>query len=69
MGLRRYERAVGDTVPHITSKTARFVPICTREDIGTKDDWAPPQRVFILSGIPKEMGIFNEISEEPLVPM
>jgi hypothetical protein len=34
------------------------------EDIGTKDDWAPAQRVFILSGVPKGLGVSNENSEE-----
>jgi hypothetical protein len=35
-----------------TPKIARFVPIYAREDIGTKDDRAPVQRVFFLSGVP-----------------
>ena len=59
-----YERTVGDTVPPITPKTARFVPICAMEDIGMEDDWEVAQRVFILSGVPKEMGIPTENSEE-----
>jgi hypothetical protein len=35
------------------------------EDIGTKDDGAPAQPVFILSGVPKGMGVFTENSEGP----
>jgi hypothetical protein len=60
MRLRRYERAVGDAVPSITPKIARSIPICTIEDIGTKDDRAPAQRVFILSRIPRGMEVSTE---------
>ena len=35
------------------------------EDIGTKDDRALAQRVFILSGVPSGMGVSTENSEEP----
>jgi hypothetical protein len=35
------------------------------EDIGTKDGRAATQRVFILSGIPKGMGVSTENSEKP----
>ena len=36
------------------------------EDIGTKDDWAAAQRVFILSGVAKGMGVSTENSAEPV---
>ena len=65
MRLRRYWRAVRGAIPPITPKTDRFVPIRAMEDIGTKDDWAPAQRVFILSGVPKGMGVSSENNEEP----
>jgi hypothetical protein len=32
------------------------------EDIGTKDDRAAAQRVFILSGVPSGMGVSTEDS-------
>jgi hypothetical protein len=35
------------------------------EDIGTKEDWAAAKRVFILSGVPKGMGVSTENREEP----
>jgi len=35
------------------------------EDIGTKDDWVPARRVFILSGVPEGMGVSTENNEEP----
>jgi hypothetical protein len=60
VGLPRYERVVADATPLITPKIARFVPICIMEDIGTNDDWAAAQRVFILSGVPKGMGVSTE---------
>jgi hypothetical protein len=63
--LWREERTVGDATPPIVPKTARVVPVCALEDIGTKDDWAAAQRVFILSGVPKRMGVPTENSEEP----
>ena len=34
------------------------------EDIGTKDAWTSAQRVFSLSGVPKDMGVSLENSEE-----
>jgi hypothetical protein len=34
------------------------------EDIGTKDDWEAAQWVFILSGVPKDIGVSTEISKE-----
>jgi hypothetical protein len=54
------------TLPRAAPRIARFLPICAREDIGTKGDWAPAQRVFILSGVPKGMGGSVENSEEPI---
>ena len=50
----------------ITPKIARSVPICTMEDIGTKDDRAAAQWVFILSGVPSGMGVSTENSEPVL---
>jgi hypothetical protein len=35
------------------------------EDIGTKDDWAAAQRVFILSRVAKGMGVSTENSQKP----
>ena len=35
------------------------------EDIGTKDDWAAAQRVFILSGVPESMGVPPSTLEPP----
>jgi len=49
----------------ISRKIARFVLLCTMDDIGTEDDWAPAQRDFILSGVPKRMGVSTETGEEP----
>ena len=63
MRLWRYGRAVGVGFPPIAPKIARFVSICAMEDIGTKDDWAPARPVFILSGVPKGMGVSNENNE------
>jgi hypothetical protein len=63
--LWRYKQA-GGSIPPITPKTARFVSICAMEDIGTKDDWAAAQWVFILSGVAKGMGVSTENSEEPV---
>jgi hypothetical protein len=37
------------------------------EDIGTKDDRAPAQQVFILSGMPRGMGDSTENRKEPSV--
>jgi hypothetical protein len=53
---------VGDATPPIIPKIAGFVPICAMEDIGTKDDWAAAQRVFILSRVSKGMGVSTENS-------
>jgi hypothetical protein len=64
VALRMYERTVGDTVPIITPKTARFVPICAMENIGMEDDWEVAQRIFILSGVPKETRVSTENNEE-----
>ena len=36
------------------------------EDIGTKDDWAAAQRAFILTGVPKGMGVSTENSAHVL---
>jgi hypothetical protein len=58
--LWRHEWAVGDAVSPITPKIARFAPICAMEDIGTKDDWKAGQRVFILSSVPKGMGVSTD---------
>jgi len=58
--LWREERTVGDTTPPMIPKTAGFVSICAMEDIGTKDDWAAAQRVFILSRVSKGMGVSTD---------
>jgi hypothetical protein len=60
--LLKEERTVGDATPPIIPKIAGFVPICAMEDIGTKDDWAAAQRVFILSRVSKGMGVSTENS-------
>ena len=65
MRLWREERTAGDGTPLIIPKTAGFVPICAMEDIGTKDDWAAAQRVFILNGVPKNMGVSIEQPRTP----
>src|ERR1017187_9350715 len=62
--LWRYKQA-GGSIPPITPKTVRFVPVCAMEDIGTKDDWAAAQRVFILSGVPESMGVPPSTLEPP----
>jgi hypothetical protein len=37
------------------------------EDIGIEDDWELAQRIFILSGVPKGMGVSTGNSEEASV--
>ena len=59
--------AEGPGSASITPRIARSVPICTMEDIGTKDDRAAAQRAFILSGVPSGMGVSIENSEEPML--
>jgi hypothetical protein len=34
------------------------------EDIGMEDDWEVAQRIFILSGVPKETRVSTENNEE-----
>jgi hypothetical protein len=34
------------------------------EDIGMEDDWEVAQRIFILSGVPKGMGVSTENGKE-----
>ena len=60
----REERTAGDATPTIIPKKAGFMPICAVEDIGTKEDWAAAQRVFILSCVSKGMGVSTGNSEE-----
>jgi hypothetical protein len=55
VGLWGCQRVAGDANPPIAPKIARFVPVCTMEDIGTKDEWAPAQRVPTPSGVPRGM--------------
>jgi hypothetical protein len=59
--------AVTTSPYRIAPKIARFVPICAMEDIGIEDDWELAQRIFILSGVPKGMGVSTGNSEEASV--
>ena len=46
-------------------ENSRFVPLCTVEDIGTKDARAPAQRVFILRNSPMDKDDSVEFHQDP----